>query len=1017
MGTRTNEARSMKLCSYNIAGFNQCDFGFVQQLVDTHDFVFLQELWLHTSEGHRITDSLNNAAMHFVSGMPDNSLCVGRKYGGCCILWPPNLACRVSPLPSDNRRLCAVRVEVSGSPLLLVNVYMPCDTDFDVENLNSFNAVLNDIACLADTENINQIVLGGDLNTDFSRHHSLHTAALLRFTVEENISLLNALPCYDVDYTYESMAHGTRSTLDHFLVSNQLVPHVTQVKALHSALSSDHSPVEMTVSVNVSSLQEPAPGRRNPKPLWHKASDAQIEQYRDRLDALVATLDPPHEALRCRAPDCAYHSQEINAFYRSLVDACITAGKECIPHSRPQTSKKNVIPLWTPLVKPLREQAMFWQGIWKSCGSPTTGTVALIRRRTRSRYHRMIRHLKNNEQLARFSVMGEDFVRGGHGDFWTEVKKMRGGDSIASYTIGEETTEPSIAELFREKYSSLYSSVGFNAEQMQLLREEVDHNARAHHDCPSHLITFTELFQCMKALKPGKHDGYLGTYSDHLRHAPHRFACCLLLVFNSLLTHGMVPEEMCLSTVSPIPKNKRKSLSDPENYRAIALSSVMGKLLDRVFLLKCPSLSKTSDMQFGFKKGHGTLHCSFVVREVLDYYTSRGSDVYIALLDASKAFDRVEFTALFRRLISQGVCPIVTRLLLRLYTRQMIRVRWGEAVTDGFLATNGVKQGGVLSPSLFTLYIDPLLRRLSNAGIGCHMGNVFCAGLGYADDVILMSPSRMSLKRQLHLCATYAEEFNVAFNPAKSKIILVPSKSSPRPNEDSFQEISFMGAAIDFVPADRHLGCLIGNTSAEEIIDGAISDFSKRAAMLRSHFFWLLPQAKYSLFKSYCMPLYGCALWDYSHPSIAKFCIAWRKVIRSIHGLHPRTHCTLLPAICDDVDVFTQLLRRLLGFAKCLANAPNSIVQQCLAVALQGSRSAFGRSLSVLCSRLGCSRDGLLAADIARITPGQPDTERDRVEGGLIRDLLNVRHDIVVRKSNDFCFNDIQYLLNDVCTH
>jgi hypothetical protein len=628
----------------------------------------------------------------------------------------------------------------------------------------------------------------------------------------------------------------------------------------------------------------------------------------------------------------------------------------------------------------------------------------------------MIRHLKNNDQLARFSVMGENFIRGGHGDFWAEVKKMRASTTTSSFMVGEETTETGIAELFREKYSELYTSVGFDALEMQALKEELDQNARTHNDCPSHLITFTELFQCMKALKQGKHDGHLGHYSDHLRHAPHRFACCLLLVFNSLLIHGIVPDEMCLSTVSPIPKNKRKSLSDPENYRAIALSSIMGKLLDRVFLQKCPSLSTTSDMQFGFKKGHGTLHCSFVVREVLEYYTSRGSDVYIGLLDASKAFDRVEFTALFRRLTSQGVCPIVARFLLRLYTHQMIRVRWGEAITDEFRATNGVKQGGVLSPSLFTLYIDPLLQRLSKEGIGCHVGNVFSASLGYADDVILMAPSRFALRRQLQVCSAYAEEYNIAFNPAKSKVILVPRKGTPAAAMINEEPITFMGSAIDFVQTDRHLGCQIGNLTADEVIDAAIKDFNVRAATLRSHFFWLLPQAKYCLFKSNCMPLYGCALWDFSHPAIGRFCTAWRKAVRAILGLHPRAHGALLPVVCDDVDIMTQLLRRFLAFTGCLARAPNNIVQKCLDVAVQGSQSAFGRSLSVLCNRVRCDRKSIIGTDPSRITP-MAASERDRVEGGLVRDMLDLRHDIIVYRTSDINVSDINCIIDHVCFH
>ena len=1011
MATQQNE-HSLKISSFNVAGFNQCDWNYVQYLVDTHDFVFLQELWLHSSEGHRITDSLNNVAMYFVSGMPDDSLQVGRKSGGCCILWKSRLHCRVSPVPSDNRRLCAVKTEVGGYPLLLANIYMPCDTDFDVENLNVFNEVLNDVTSIADTLNVDRIVIGGDFNTDISRQNSWHTAALLRFVLEENLSLLNNLPCYEIDYTYESAIHGTRSTLDHFVVSQQLVPNVRRVHVDHNALSFDHSPIELTVNLRVALLPEQSHERREPRPQWHKASEAQIEQYRSRLGTLVAAIIPPHDALLCREPRCNDHAQDLRAYYKSLIDACIVAGQECIPHSRHSSSKKQPIPLWTTVVKPLKDQALLWQSIWKSCGSPTTGHVASIRRSTRARYHRAIRHLKRNDQLARFSVMGENFMHGGHGDFWTEVKKMRGQETAASYTVDNECTDSGIAELFHDKYSSLYTSVGYNPQEMITLEDDVNQNAYAHLDCPSHLITFTELFQCMKEMKKGKHDGNLGQYSDHVRLAPQRFACCLLLVFNALLMHGVVPEEMCLSTVSPIPKNKRKCLSDSENYRAIALSSIMGKLLDKVFLLKCASLSNTSDMQFGFKKGHSTMQCSFVVREVIEYYNSRGSDVYIALLDASKAFDRVEFTSLFRLIISKGICPIVARFLLRMYTQQQIRVRWGTSVTEGFQATNGVKQGGVLSPSLFTLFVDPLLKRLSNLEAGCCIGEVCCASLGYADDIILLSPTRQSLRRQLQVCATYAAEFKLLFNSTKSKAILVPhnqNSHSPAP-----LPIPFMGGSIDFVPNDRHLGCLVGNVTADELIDRAIKDFNKRVAMLRCHFKWLLPRAKYFLFKSYCMPLYGCVLWDFSHSSFARFCVAWRKAIRSLLGLHPRTHSDLLPSICEDMDAKSQLLSRCVGFTRRLAESTNVIVKTCFSVAFEGSRSAFGRSLSVVCEHGRCDRDAILSSNPARLFPR---ITRMEVEGSLVRDLLGLRHEIVVERCNDFNLYDINFLIDFVCTN
>ena len=63
--------------------------------------------------------------------------------------------------------------------------------------------------------------------------------------------------------------------------------------------------------------------------------------------------------------------------------------------------------------------------------------------------------------------------------------------------------------------------------------------------------------------------------------------------------------------------------------------------------------------QYGFKKSHSTVHCSFVVNEVIQYYKNNNSNVFVTLLDASKAFDRVEYVNLFRVIVSKGICPII----------------------------------------------------------------------------------------------------------------------------------------------------------------------------------------------------------------------------------------------------------------------------------------------------------------------------------------------------------------------
>ena len=141
------------------------------------------------------------------------------------------------------------------------------------------------------------------------------------------------------------------------------------------------------------------------------------------------------------------------------------------------------------------------------------------------------------------------------------------------------------------------------------------------------------------------------------------------------------------------------------------------------------------------------------------YYRSNESNVYATFLDASKAFDRVRFDKLFELLIDKGVCAIVARLLAFMYCNQECRVNY--EVSHNFRVCNGVKQGGVLSPLLFNIYIDVLLECLAKSGQECHVGKMFTGCLACADDVVLLSPTVDALENMLKICEKYSVDFSI----------------------------------------------------------------------------------------------------------------------------------------------------------------------------------------------------------------------------------------------------------------
>ena len=103
-------------------------------------------------------------------------------------------------------------------------------------------------------------------------------------------------------------------------------------------------------------------------------------------------------------------------------------------------------------------------------------------------------------------------------------------------------------------------------------------------------------------------------------------------MLNSLLIHGVAPEEMCLGTIIPIPQNKRKSICDSNNYRGIILSSCIGKDFDRVLLNCNRKPFSTSHLQLGFKTNHSTFQCTFAVNEIIQYYLKEKSTVHTIII-------------------------------------------------------------------------------------------------------------------------------------------------------------------------------------------------------------------------------------------------------------------------------------------------------------------------------------------------------------------------------------------------
>ena len=220
-------------------------------------------------------------------------------------------------------------------------------------------------------------------------------------------------------------------------------------------------------------------------------------------------------------------------------------------------------------------------------------------------------------------------------------------------------------------------------------------------------------------------------------------------------------------------KDKSGDQSSLDNYGPITLSSVISKLFEMYLLELFSNFMETDQLQFGFKKKSCCSNALFVLRQLSNYYNERSINIYIASLDAAKAFDRVNHCTLFFILLKKGFPVYLVDLINNWYLKLSLTDRWNGFNSDFLRVRSGARQGGVLSPTLFNLYVDCIIKTLRNDGSGCHYMNSYVGCIMYADDLPLISTCISNLQCMLNLCGSEGNKLGINFNYKKSHCMTI----------------------------------------------------------------------------------------------------------------------------------------------------------------------------------------------------------------------------------------------------
>ena len=329
-------------------------------------------------------------------------------------------------------------------------------------------------------------------------------------------------------------------------------------------------------------------------------------------------------------------------------------------------------------------------------------------------------------------------------------------------------------------------------------------NLHSNDDISPFYISWSEMLDCISNIKSGKATGSF-VKPQHFYSGSPKLILHMHLLFNGLIQHGYVPSDFLCGTISPVVKDNSGDIFDSTNYRPITLSSLPSQLFEHAVLIKIDHLLSTDDLQFGFKKKHSTSHALFVLKEAVDYFTKHSSNVFVTFLDCSMAFDKISHSGLFLKLMERGVPLCILNVLIYLFSSLKSRCRWKDEYSGSFQIPSGIKQGGIISPRLFIVYIDKLITLLRKKGVGCHILNIFLACIMFADDLALLAPTQGVMQDLIIICETFCREACLSFNTAKTKTLIFGSRNKlfdPAP-------LILNNAPIEYVPEWKYLGCLI----------------------------------------------------------------------------------------------------------------------------------------------------------------------------------------------------------------